>query len=229
MKLLIIRPEPAACRSANAVKAAGMTADVMPLFAIAPTRWALPDDPHAFDALLITSANAVRHAEEKLSRLTHLPVLAVGAQAAQAARGAGFEIAITGEADKAALLAAAKRRGFGRLLWLAGRHRTAAAPDEALIAAREIVYESRELPVPPDFANRVGHADAALVYSPRAARYFAQMIDGSECRRSDMAIAALSTEIAEAAGAGWRGIAVANAPNEQALLLAAQSLATLHP
>ena len=225
MKLLIIRPDPAARRSAIAASAAGMAADIMPLFAVAPVCWALPD-PLMFDALLITSANAVHHAGDQLAGLSDLPVLVVGAQAARAARGAGFDIAITGNADKASLLAAAKKCGFGRLLWLAGKHRTAAAPDEVLIAAREIVYEARELPAPHDFARRVGHADAVLLYSPRAARYFAALVGENNCDREGIAIAALSPEIANAAGAGWRTVAIADSPNEQALLLATQSLAT---
>ncbi len=213
-------------QSAILARAAGMTADVMPLFEICPLRWS-PPDPHAFDALLITSANALRHAGDGLQHLRDLPVLAVGAASAAAAREYGFAAAMVGSTDKKALLADAAQKGFSRLLWLAGKHRTAAAPDESLIAERITVYEARELPAPEGFDAQLGQCDVVLLHSPRAARHFAQVADASAVPRSQILLASLSPAVAQAAGTGWRALAVADAPNDEAMLLAAESIAKL--
>lgn len=228
MRLLIIRPKDAALQSASLARGAGMTADVMPLFEICPLRWS-PPDPHAFDGLLITSVNALRYAGDRLQHLRDLPVLAVGAASAAAAREHGFAAAMVGSAGKEALLAQAGRKGFSRLLWLAGKHRTAAAPDEDLIAERITVYEARELPAPEGFDAQLGQCDAVMLHSPRAARHFAQIADLSDVPRSQISLAALSPAVAQAAGPGWRFLAVANAPNDEAMLLAAQSIAKQGP
>ena len=59
MKLLIIRPEPGASISAERAREAGMTPVVLPFFEVQAVAWQQPD-PADYDALLLTSANAVR-------------------------------------------------------------------------------------------------------------------------------------------------------------------------
>ena len=57
----------------------------MPLFSVESLAWKVPDAA-SFDALLLTSANAVRQAGAGLTQLRGLPVHAVGAATATAAR-----------------------------------------------------------------------------------------------------------------------------------------------
>ncbi|MBC7987264.1 MAG: uroporphyrinogen-III synthase, partial [Sphingomonadaceae bacterium] len=85
--LLIVRPEPGASATAQRARTRGWEPLVAPLFAIAPLAWA-PRDPAAFDALLLTSANAVSHGGKALGKYRELPVYAVGAATAAAARAA---------------------------------------------------------------------------------------------------------------------------------------------
>ena len=65
-KVVILRPEPGASATLARAAAAGIAAVAIPLFAIAPVDWVAPD-AKAYDALLLTSANAVRFAGEQLT------------------------------------------------------------------------------------------------------------------------------------------------------------------
>ena len=58
--VLIIRPEPGASRTLEAAKALGLAAHGFPLFAAVPRAWDAPP-VDSFDALLLGSANALRH------------------------------------------------------------------------------------------------------------------------------------------------------------------------
>ena len=224
MKLLIVRALPAAERTAELVTSAGITPLVMPLFEIAPNDWAVPN-PAEFDGLLITSANAVRHSAEKLSRLAELPVFAVGNQTAEQARSKGLQVKIEGAADKAEITKLARLAGAQRLLWLSGAQTTAQTADDDIIAQQIIVYESRRLPASPDFPKLVLSSDAILLHSPRMARHFRSLCDQFGVDPSRISIAALSSNVAIAAGEGWHAVTVAKTPNDADLLLAAQSLA----
>jgi len=152
-------------------------------------------------------------------------VLAVGEATADAARRKGFAVAITCNKDKADLLKQAKEKGLKRLLWLAGKHRTAATANEDLIAERITIYESTEQPAPPNFAEILARCSAVLLHSPRAAAHFVNEITKNDIDPSQISIAALSPSVADAAGKQWRNITAAKQPSDDALLLAAQSIA----
>ena len=224
MKLLIVRALPAAERTAELVTSAGITPLVMPLFEIAPNDWAVPN-PAEFDGLLITSANAVRHSAEKLSRLAELPVFAVGNQTAEQARSKGLQVKIEGVADKAEITKLARFAGAQKLLWLSGAQTVAETADDKIIARQIVVYESRKLPAPPNFAELAIGADVVLMHSPRMARHFRALCTQFGVDPDCISIAALSSNVANAAGEGWKAVAVAKAPSDADLLLAAQSLA----
>ena len=102
--LAVLRPEPGNAATVARARAAGFATLSLPVFAVVPLAWDVPD-PADYDALILTSANAVRHAGAGLDRLRVLPVFAVGARTAAAARAAGFDVAQTGCEDAAALLA----------------------------------------------------------------------------------------------------------------------------
>ncbi|HEY0629709.1 MAG TPA: uroporphyrinogen-III synthase, partial [Sphingomicrobium sp.] len=66
-KLLLLRPEPGLSASAERARALGLEVICRPLFEVEPVEWASPD-PAAYDGLLLTSANAVRHGGPELGR-----------------------------------------------------------------------------------------------------------------------------------------------------------------
>ena len=218
MRLLIIRPEPGASASAARARAAGLDPVLLPFFAVAPLDWRLPESG-GHDALLLTSANAVRNAGPGLDPLRSLPVFCVGDRTATAAKAAGLDVAYIGTSDGAASAAAAANAGYRRLLWLAGEDHRAidAAPMSVDIIP---VYASQPLALPPDGREIIGSVDAVALHSPRAAALFAERIARMELDRNRLMIAAFSAAIAEAAGSGWRAVAVATSPSDAALLSA---------
>ena len=210
-RVLVLRPEPGNAETCARLRACGIDAVGMPLFAVVPVDWTCPD-PAAFDALLLTSANAVRHGALS-DRLKILPVIAVGGATASVARAAGFTVAVAGDADAPAAIAAAKAQGLHRLLHLAGRDRIPTADGGTAIT----VYASE--PVATDAAALAFAGESvALLHSPRAARLFATRVAAAAADRSRITIAALSQAVADAAGAGWAAVLVADRPTDDALV-----------
>lgn len=223
MKLLIIRPEPGASATAVRAKAAGFEPILMPLFAIAPRPWqaSLPD---AFDAMLFTSANAVRHAGEQLDAYRALPAHAVGARTASALRDMGIEPATTGNQGVDEALLAGREAGHCRLLWLAGEEHINPSLPEGMTVETALCYASDPLPMPDDAVRHIAEADCVALHSPRAAQHFSNLVDDLDIERSSIIIAAFSPAIAAAAGAGWSAVAIAAQPTDSALLSALASL-----
>ena len=222
-RLLVLRPEPGA--SETLARAAALDWDVAkaPLFTAAPCDWVVPD-PGAFDAVMITSANAARLGGDGLRHLVGLPLYAVGAASAQAARQAGFADVRAGDRDAAALLCRAAEDGVARLLHLAGREHRDAAHD-AIRIERRIVYGVDAVEVLPPEARAALKGDAvALLHSPRAAALFGTLIDRAGLGRPDVRIAAISPAALDAAGPGWSAAIAAAEPTDQALLAAAARL-----
>src|SRR3954470_8112362 len=102
-RVVVLRPEPGASETATRARQLGLEPILMPLFDVEPVGWEAPD-PAEFDALLLTSANAIRYGGEQLTGLRTLPVHAVGEATAEAAREAGFAVASAGEAGVDELL-----------------------------------------------------------------------------------------------------------------------------
>ena len=226
--LIVLRPAPGASSTARAAAAMGLSTIVAPLFEIGAVMWHAPD-PAAFDALMLTSANAVRHGGAPLIELRALPAYAVGAATAAAARGAGFTVKRVGDRDAAALLGEARRDGATRLLHLAGReHRD---PDaDGLSLTRIVVYAAEAVAALPEAARRaLAEGATALLHSARAAATFARLCDDAGVDRVVVAIAALSPHVAAAVGTGWGEVAIAQAPTDAALLAAAARLCDVEP
>lgn len=211
---MILRPEPGASATVAGARAMGLDAFAMPLFAVEPVAWDAPD-PSEFDALLLTSANALRHGGSGLEQLLGLPVYAVGQATADAARGAGFAIAGTGDAGVEALLSSIP--GNARLLHLCGEHRTATAAAPAVP-----VYRSLELPPPEDLRGLEGQVVA--VHSPRAGWRLTELVDQAGIDRTSIRVAAISEAAAKAAGDGWAMCNAAETPDDPALLALAARL-----
>ncbi|MEO7690707.1 MAG: uroporphyrinogen-III synthase [Sphingomonas sp.] len=216
--LAVLRPEPGNTATADRVEALGLQAIRLPLFAVRALSWT-PPDPADHDALLLTSANALRFAGLDLADLLSLPVLAVGEKTAEAARLAGFDVMAAGNADAVAMLALASARGLSRVLHLGGRDRSV-EPNGPVTRAIP-VYASEEVPVAAERIERLRGGAMALLHSARAAARLGELVDAHGIARSEIAIAALSPAVAAAAGAGWATIAIAAVPTDAALIAAA--------
>lgn len=206
-RALVLRPAPGNARTCAALAAAGAEPVALPLFATVPVAWQVPD-PQAFDALLLTSAAAVRHAGGGLAALRGLPVVAVGDATAAAARAAGLTVALVGQRDAASVVAAAT--AWPRLLHLAGRDRVAQDGVSAMT-----VYANEALDVLPS-ALEVARDSVVLLHSVRAAARFAAL--SCHVPRDAIRLAALSPAVATAAGEGWRSVAIAPVPSDAALV-----------
>ena len=213
--LLILRPEPGARRTLARAAALGLRARAVPLFEIVALAWDAPN-PADFDALLLTSANALRQAGADLELYRGLPVHAVGAATAAAARAAGFGEVRTGPGDVGALLA-----GLApplRLLHLCGADRRDAAA-EGIAITPVPVYASRESDGA-GLAAALAEGPVVLLHSPRAAARLAALVEN----RAGLAIVAISPAAADAAGGGWGQVAIAERPRDEALLAIAARL-----
>ncbi len=218
MQLIITRQN-----TAIRARKLGLECTLLPLFTIEAVAW---DKANAadYDGLLITSANAIAFGGAHLETLRDLPVLAVGEASAAAARKAGFDIAITGTSNAAALIESTYDAGLRRLLWITGEdHNDPAHPDDMIIVKR-IAYAARANPVP-DLSPVLTPECIITLHSPRAAVYFGQMVDSQNLRRDVIVLAVFSPAVGKAAGDGWRDIIIADTPSDSALLSAVQSRA----
>ena len=213
---VVLRPEPGNAQTAARLEGLGIVVQRCPLFAVAPVAWT-PPEPSGYDALLLTSANAVRHAGPGLQALSALPVLAVGTATAAAARAAGLTITALGDTDAAAVIDHGRTLGFARLLHLAGRDRTDAVPDAVTVYASDPVELAAA-------AVQAWTDHLALLHSPRAARRFASLVDQHDVARQQIGIAALSAAVAETAGGGWATRVAADRPDDARLAALAASL-----
>jgi len=216
--IAVLRPEPGNRVTAAVIEAAGRTAIRLPLFAAAPVAWDAPN-PADFDALILTSANAIRHGGAGLERQLGLPVHAVGEVTAEAAQRVGFRIAAIGDAGAAELLASAEAAGVRRALHLAGRERSIEAG--GIVAEVITVYASE--PIAADAVQLAGAV--VLVQSARAGARLAELVDAAAIDRSGIALAAISRRAADAAGIGWETIIVPAGFSGTALTDAAIALA----
>ena len=214
--LLLLRPEPGLSESAERARKLGLDVRLCPLFRVEPLAWEAPDHGR-YDALLLTSANAVRHGGSEMEKLTSIPVHAVGAATADAARARGFQVETVGDGNIADLLD--RLPANAKLLHLAGEeHR---APEDRRVERRTL-YRAAEIAAPPlpDLTGLV-----VAVHSPRAGRRLAEL--AADCHRT--AIAAISGAAAVAVGQGWERVEAAERPDDASLLALAAMLCHTSP
>lgn len=220
--LLVTRPEPEASATVEAARAAGFAALAAPLLAIRPLAPASVP-PAVPDAVLLTSARSAQLLRAALPALpAATPVFAVGPSTAEAARAAGFTRVRATGTDGQAALAAAVAAGHVRILHARGTaHRPLAVPAgvrlEPLALYRAVA--ARTLPVAARAALAAGAV--TLLFSPRTASLFRRLAEQAGLAPEGLAIAALSAAVAEAAGPGWREVAIAAAPRTAEILAVA--------
>ena len=216
--LLLLRPEPGLSASAARARALGLEVIERPLFSVERLDWEAPDAAD-FDALLLTSANAVIQAGPGLTDYRGLPVHAVGSRTADAARAAGLEVASEGGAGVEALLGGLA--GELRLLHLGGADRIGARSARHRVT-EVAVYRAaaNEQPRVPPLAGLV-----VAVQSPRAGARLAELADST----AQASIAAISPATAKACGGGWQVVETAEQPSDSALLARAARLCQRSP
>jgi uroporphyrinogen-III synthase len=231
MKVLVLRPEPGASRTAEALASLGHEAVLAPLSEIVPVNGGfvpLPPPGSPYRCVVAASANAFAMLDsESRDALYELPALVVGAQTAAAAEVAGLrpvELTYSTAAELAEALATSAPSGH--LLYLAGRDRKpeieAALEGHSFTLAE--VYAANlvtALPIAARRALRAGTVDAVLHYSARSARAYVELAGQAGLAGAALAPPqlCLSSTIAEAlAQAGATDLRIAAAPDEENLL-----------
>jgi uroporphyrinogen-III synthase len=229
-RVLITRPEPGAAETAKKLSAQGFDPVCLPLTEIRPTFVELPAG-RDFDAVAVSSANAIRHAQPPLLRaLAGLPVFAVGRRTAEAATEAGFRNPIVGPGsgrELATLMAGCLARG-ARIVYLCGRVRTNGFEETLRAAAIETAPVETYDTVMLDYADedlaktlKSRPLDAVLLYSRVAAEALLRLTDRSVMSPllARTSFICISKRVAEALiPIGERRVRVAAAPDEAAML-----------
>jgi uroporphyrinogen-III synthase len=213
MRILVTRPLPGGAATAARLERLGHTALLTPLLKLEAVAWEPP--AKAPQAVMVTSAAAVQLAGAGTAVFRALPLYAVGAATASAARAAGFVDVRSGEAGVQALIEAMAGEGITTALHLAGEDRTAVRLPAGLTLTIRIVYRARLQPL---LAMRP--VDWVLLYSARTAAHFASEIDRLAVARGGVSVAAISDAALAAAGTGWKRAVAAASPDEDALLAA---------
>ena len=187
MAVLVTRPHPDDAATATALRALGLEVMQAPMlrFEAVP----LHDDVDAeYDAVIVTSANALRAIGEQLAKspILQLPLFAVGERTAAAAREAGFGGVIAARGDAGALrdlvLAGVKSKKIKKaatLLYLAGadlaRDLAGELGDKGFTVVTQTTYRmvpAASLPREVCDAFVANRIEAVLHYSRRSARAF---------------------------------------------------------
>jgi uroporphyrinogen-III synthase len=216
--IIILRPEPGATASALRAQAMGLDPIKCPLFEIKPCPWTAPD-PADFDAILITSANAIRHGGDALIKFIALPVLAVGDATAETARALGFSDVTAGYADGSALLQIAAEKGYRTLLHFCGHDHRRLSHAQVLIET-VMVYQAHDTDPTEQMLEALASTCIVLTHSPRAARRLADIVTD----RSLIDLITISAAASKAAGIGWRSVQSAAQPDDRLMLALAHRL-----
>ncbi len=203
--LLILRPEPGNSATVARANALGVQTVSVPLFEAKPVPW-VPSRPANFDAILLTSATALRMAGPDLQDYFALPAYCVGQATASEAKASGFATVFTGShgVDEAVSAAHGKR-----LIHICGEDRIAPS-DTAAPITPVICYQMVPRDVSASLATALAQAPVVLLHSPKAAQHFASLVRD----KSRIALCALSPAIADAAGKGWEDVAISPKPRD---------------
>jgi uroporphyrinogen-III synthase len=219
LPVVAIRAEPGCSATVAAGRDFGLDILPVPLAEIRPVEWSLPDGE--FDALLLGSANALRHGGPAVDNLVDKPVYAVGETTAAVARERGFAVARTGRGGLQPLLDDLGGESL-RLLRVAGREMVPLTPPAGIEIETVVAYES--VPLPLHDAALLRRPALVLLHSAASAIHFAGECRRHEIHRAEISLAALAPRIADAAGEGWAAVRTAAEPTEAALLALAREM-----
>ena len=221
--VLICRPQPGAEATAKRACSLGLRPLIYALSKIQPLEWVAPD-PGLFDAVMITSANAVRHGGDVLSHYHSLPLFAVGQATAQAAAEAGFSDIYVGNEGAQALIHHIHSTNYKNILHLCGAAVSPYAFSQ-LRVEQVAVYHAMDTGNAQGLADLLVDRPVILVHSPRMGDRLAGLI--AEPHRSSLCIAAISTAALDACGAGWREGRSVELPKDELVLALARQMCQL--
>jgi uroporphyrinogen-III synthase len=227
MRILVTRPAEDGAEIARLLADMGHEALLTPLLTVE-----IPSGPplmlDGVQAVLATSANGVRAlATRTIAR--DVPLFAVGPQTAEAASQAGFIRVRNADGDAVALAGAVPSwadPAAGALLHAAGEDGSGWLAD-ALTAKgfqvrREVLYRvepTRDLPAAAVHALQENTVQAALFFSPRSARIFADCATRAGISTARLLAVCISANTAHALkDLTFAETRVATAPNQSALL-----------
>lgn len=229
MRVLITRPEPDASSLASVLAKRGIEPVLAPLMSIR-IRGDRQLSLDGVQAVLFTSANGVRAFAATRAERT-LPVFCVGDATAEAARDAGFAGIQSAAGDVgtlASLVAKICDPSGGDLLHVAG---SAVAGDLAgaleasgFTVNRAVLYDAEpvaELANEAKVAIDRGEIDAVLLFSPRTAARFSELVRAAGLESACAGIQAVCLSSAVAGGLGdleFRERLVAARPDQASLL-----------
>jgi uroporphyrinogen-III synthase len=233
MAVLVTRPYPDDEHTASALRARGFEVLRAPMLRFEPLGFRDDATTH-YDAVLVTSANALRGLELAGSRLLKLPLFTVGEHTASVARQMGFENVIAADGDAARLrdcvLEAVKTKALKKespLLYLAGADVARDLAGELGAHGLSVVTQTTYKMVPVTSLPRevseafvVNGIEAVLHYSRRSARAFLDAARAAGVEISALALPQICISAAVASilrEAGATQLVVAAAPHESAL------------
>jgi uroporphyrinogen-III synthase len=218
----VTRAEPGASATAERLRSLGFDPLVAPLLRVSPVAGA-DLDLEGVGALAFTSANGVAAFADR-SPERRLPVFAVGAATASAAREVGFQTVASADGDVEALreVILSHRPPIAGAVLIPGPAEPAGDLAGGLVAggvaARSVaVYQTLAGSPDPATAAEIPRLAAVLLHSPKAARALAAHLAGVPAPR--LTAFCLSPAVAAPlAGAGLAVIHTASSPDEAALL-----------
>jgi uroporphyrinogen-III synthase len=232
VRVLITRPRERAVELARELERRGDTALIEPLLAIEPVAGVAPA-VDGVQGIVLTSAHAVPALSAAAKAL---PVFAVGDATADAARAAGCAAVVSAHGaatDLARLIAAQCDAGAGALLHLSGEHVTEGLAEAlgcvGFALRRQAVYRAvaaHALAPATVEALTARQVDAVLLFSPRTARVFLELIGRHGLLEPVAGLAAicLSAAVAQPCrDVTWRAVHVAARPELGALLEALEA------
>jgi len=238
--ILITRPAPDDQATAEVLRAKGHDVLRAPMLRYEPVAFQIDPDL-SVDALLVTSANALRALAETPmpGRWRNIPLFAVGDRTARAARAAGFERIEVADGDGASLrdlVVARMRTKAARskpakkpagLLYLAAADRAVDLGGELEAFGFNVVtvttyrmIATPELPAAVCDAFSANRIEAVLHYSRRSGRAFIDAVRAAGVEISALAVphCCISDNVASVVrDAGASQVAVAQTPDENAL------------
>ncbi|MDP3255024.1 uroporphyrinogen-III synthase, partial [Bosea sp. (in: a-proteobacteria)] len=230
MRIFVFRPPAEAARTAAALSDHRHEPVLAPLFTVSRTGEPAPEGP--FDALVLTSGNAVPALAELPAAARDIPVFSVGARTASKVRETGHadSRSADGNRDDLIRLIGEALPAAARLLLIVGRDRHDDVGDRLVQAGFSVAvwtaYAAEAVAILPEQAREAleqGTVEGALHYSARGVRTCLELARAAGVLEPllDLTHVALSADVAAPLiTAGASTVLVAEHPEEAALLAA---------
>lgn len=235
MHILLTRPREDSRELADVLEKRGYEITIAPMLEIVPLSFTLPVPVEDFDALIFTSANAVRVFAAASDFRGSGRLYAVGPQTAQIAQNLGFHNIVIAEGDSASLVQCIRsheeleRQGpIRRMLHFHGEEK-AKNIDQYIekynvFISSVVCYRAKAaqaLPLETITLLNAGQIDSITLFSARTARIFQTLVRAANCMETLSSVRALclSRRVVESSGtAPWRTVEIAGTPDRGGML-----------